>query len=201
MIESYDCAGLPNKADNLMKKYGSPQMINDREVSGFTRAAVKNLKTGSPDAAYTNYLNAYEIAPSNAIICRQISEICFTKLLPPRPLEAIEWNTKASKIMQLNSGKKFIEAEFNSALIQENIGRVNTAIKLYEEIVDYLNSEKRLQTNWLFKTYVYLGAAREKKGHLKETLLNFQNAENYVTTPAERNSISTHITRMKQKLQ
>ncbi len=201
MIETYDCAGLQNKADDLMKKYGSPQMINDREVSGFTRAAVKNLKTGYPGAAYTNYLNAYEIAPSNAIICRQIAEICFTKLVPPQPLEAIEWNTKASKIMQMKSGKRFIEAEFNSALIQENIGRVNTAIRLYKELVDYLNTEKRLQTNWLFKTYVYLGAAREKKGHLKETLSAFQNAEKYVTTPAERNSISTHITRMKQKLQ
>jgi len=200
MIENYDCAGFPKKADALMKKYGSQAMIKERKLSQFTRAAIKNLKADLPDAAYTNYLNAYEVAPSNSIICRRIAEICFYESVPARPLEAFSWNKKASELMLAKSGKKYVEAEFNNAMIQENIGRTNTAINLYKELIDYLKNEKPVQSNWIFKTYVYLGAARERKGNQDNALSDFQLAESYVTTPAERNSISTHLARMNEKL-
>jgi len=102
--------------------------------------------------------------------------------------------------MLAKSGKKYVEAEFNNAMIQENIGRTNTAINLYKELIDYLKNEKPVQSNWIFKTYVYLGAARERKGNQDNALSDFQLAESYVTTPAERNSISTHLARMNEKL-
>ncbi|RLD10399.1 MAG: hypothetical protein DRI44_06180 [Chlamydiae bacterium] len=200
MIETYDCAGMPNKADALMKKYGSPDMIEERKRLQFTHAAIKNLKNNQPDEAYTNYLHAFEAAPSNAITCRRIAEICFCKLNPTQPAEAFNWNKKASELMVAKSGKRFIEADFNNALIQSSIGRTNTSVNLYNQLLDYLKTEEPAQSNWLFKTYVYLGAIQERKDYLKETLDNFEKAANYATTPDEKNNISNHLARIRKKL-
>ena len=201
MIDSYDCAGYPKKADALMKKYGTKEMIKERELSQFTHTAMKNMKSGLAQAAYTNYLDAYQVAPSNAVVCRRIAEICFYKSNPSRPLEAYNWNTRASELMVAKSGKRFVEADFNNAMIQSAIGRTNTAMKLYNQLLDYLKTEKPVQSNWIFKTYVYLGAIQERKDYLNETLDDFKKAEHYASTPNEKNTISNHLARIKGKLQ
>ena len=201
MIETYDCAGMPEKADALMKKHGTPAMVKERKRLQFTHAAIKNLKSNQPAEAYTNYLHAFEFAPSDAIICRRIAEICFSKLNPSQPVEAFNWNKKASELMVAKSGKRFIEADFNNALIQSSIGRTNTSFNLYNQLLNYLKTEEPAQSNWIFKTYVYLGIIQERKDYLKETLDNFEKAESYAVTPNEKTSISNHLARVKGKLQ
>jgi len=176
-------------------------MVKERKRLQFTHAAIKNLKSNQPAEAYTNYLHAFEFAPSDAIICRRIAEICFSKLNPSQPVEAFNWNKKASELMVAKSGKRFIEADFNNALIQSSIGRTNTSFNLYNQLLNYLKTEEPAQSNWIFKTYVYLGIIQERKDYLKETLDNFEKAESYAVTPNEKTSISNHLARVKGKLQ
>ena len=200
MIENYDAAGMTKKADAMMKKYGTKKMSDDRKVSQYTRAAIKSLKSENYAAAYTNYLNALTVSPSNAVFCRRLAEICFYKMKPNCPLEAYEWNKKASDYMLAKDGIKYIEADFNNAMIQTAIGRTNTAVNLYTQLLNYLNTEQPSQSNWLYKAYIYRGVINEKKDYLKETLTDFENAAKYATTPEEKASVSNHLSRIRKKL-
>ena len=200
MIENYDAAGMTKKADAMIKKYGSPKMIQKRKIAQLTRSAVNNLKNKNFSAAYTNYINALVVSPSNAVYCRRLAEICFYKFSPPKPLEAYDWNKKASDYQLAADGKRFVEADFNNAMIQTAIGKTNTAINLYTKLLDYLNTDMPAQSNWLYKTYIYRGVLKEKKDYLKETFSDFLNAEKFAVSPQDKNSISNHLTRIRKKL-